>query len=166
MKKWYVVHSQPSKENLAQKHLCEQGFEAYLPQYKKTRRHARRVEEILSPLFPRYLFVELDLDMDQWRCVNGTRGVLCLLTNNGRPASVPNHIIEELKNRADEDGIVPIETICLFSKGDTIRIKQGPFEGHLGTVDMLDDKRRVMLLLSFLSRKSKVSMPIEAVEAA
>ena len=166
MKQWFVAHIQPCKEQLAERHLLEQGFNVYLPQFKKIRRHARRVEEVLSPLFPRYIFVELDLSLDQWRCVNGTRGVQYLIMNDGRPASVPNSIVNELKLRADENGVVPLEVISLFSKGDAIRIKHGALEGCLGTVERFDDNKRIQLLLEFLGRETRVSMPLEVVEAA
>ena len=33
----------------------------YLPRYLKRRRHARRVDIVAAPLFPRYLFVAIDM---------------------------------------------------------------------------------------------------------
>ena len=59
--RWYVVQSQPNAELKAVAHLNRQGFATYLPRYLKRRRHARRVEIIAAPLFPRYLFVSIDL---------------------------------------------------------------------------------------------------------
>ena len=57
---WCVAHTQPFKEVVAKQHLLGQGYKVYLPQFKKIRRHARKVEEVLSPLFPRYIFVGMD----------------------------------------------------------------------------------------------------------
>jgi transcriptional antiterminator RfaH len=166
MKQWFVAHTQPSKEMLAQKNLVDQGFNVYLPRYKKIRRHARKVEEILSPLFPRYLFVEMDLEVDRWRSVNGTRGISYLLMQEERPISVSTVVIGDLKGQEIDEGIVPLHSMVSFIKGDKVRVLEGIFEGQVVTFEGLDDKQRVRLLLSFLGREMNVSLPLSAVEAA
>ena len=54
---WYVAQTQANAENKAVAHLARQGFATYLPRYLKRRSHARRVDVVAAPLFPRYLFV-------------------------------------------------------------------------------------------------------------
>ena len=49
--RWFVVQSQPNAEMKAVSHLARQGFAAYLPRYKKRRRHARRVEMVAASHF-------------------------------------------------------------------------------------------------------------------
>ena len=75
MKRWYVVHTRPNGELRAAHNLERQGFKTYLARYIKERRHARKVERIQQPLFPRYVFVNLDTDTDRWRSILGTFGV-------------------------------------------------------------------------------------------
>ena len=58
---WCVARTQLLKELVAKQHLTEQGYEVYLPRFKKICRHARKVEEKLVPLFPRYVFVGKDI---------------------------------------------------------------------------------------------------------
>ena len=94
---WSVAHTQSLKEKKAELHLLDQGFEVYLPRFKKMRRHARKVDEIIVPLFPRYLFIGMDLEVARWRSVNGTPGVSYLLMNQERPALISNSIIDDLK---------------------------------------------------------------------
>ncbi len=74
----YVVQTQPHCENKAMIHLARQGFGAYLPRYLKRRRHARRIEIVPAPLFPRYLFVEIDIGAQRWRSIYSTVGVSVL----------------------------------------------------------------------------------------
>ena len=57
---WYVVQTQVHAERKAAAHLNRQGFATYLPAYMKRRRHARQVQNVIAPLFPRYLFVAVD----------------------------------------------------------------------------------------------------------
>lgn len=162
---WFVVHTQPRKENIAKQHLFEQGFEVYFPRFKKVRRHARKVDEVLAPLFPRYLFIGLDLSIAPWRSVNGTRGVCYILTNNNRPSMVPNDVIVNLKMQENEDGLVPITSLIFFTKGDKVRIRTGAFKDHIAIFENLDPKKRVQLLLDFLGRETKISLPYYVVEA-
>jgi transcriptional antiterminator RfaH len=166
MKQWFVVHTQPSKEIEAHQNLLNQGFDAYLPRFKKTRRHARKVEDVLLPLFPRYVFVGIDLNVDQWRCILGTRGVSSLLLMNNRPAAVPSDIVQGLKDRADIKGLIPIDNTCLFAKGEQVRILDGAFKDYVAIFEKMDEKQRVQLLLSCLGREINVSLPAHVVEAA
>lgn len=59
---WYVAYTRFRGEYQAAAHLSRQGFQVYLPKYTKIRRHARRIERVASPLFPRYLFVAMDIE--------------------------------------------------------------------------------------------------------
>ena len=72
MNSWCVVYTQAQSEAKAAGHLRRQGFNVYLPEYYKLRRHARKKERIKSPLFSRYLFVALDMTKDRWRAINST----------------------------------------------------------------------------------------------
>ena len=164
---WCVAYTQALKEGLAAQNLLAQGFEVYLPRFKKLRKHARKVEEVLAPLFPRYVFVGMDREVAAWRLVNGTRGVSHLLmTDDRHPASVPTSVIESLKSQEVSAGVVPVETLVAFTKGEKIRIMEGAFKDHVAIFDGLDDKSRVQLLLSFLGRDTKVILPAYAVEVA
>ena len=57
---WYVAQTHIHAESKATFHLERQGFGVYLPRYLKKRRHARRVDTVAAPLFPRYLFISVD----------------------------------------------------------------------------------------------------------
>lgn len=120
---------------------------------------------MLQPLFPRYLFVGLDLKIDAWRAVNGTRGVAYLLLNDGHPLGISTSIIEELKI-LENDGVVPIICVSAFTKGENLRVMDGAFKDQVASFQMMDDKQRVQLLLNFLGRETRITVPVYAVEAA
>src|SRR5215471_18576555 len=95
--RWFLAHTQPKSERKAELHLGAQGFKTYLPQIQKTIRHARQLKTVRAPLFPRYLFVILDLGRDRWLSVRSTVGVSRLFTaQDGRPVPVPVGIVESL----------------------------------------------------------------------
>ena len=164
MKQWFVAQTQACKEVYAQQNLKDQGFDVYLPRYKKTCRHARKTETILSPLFPRYLFVQLDLEVDRWHSVNGTRGISYLLMANERPAAVPENVVHSLKSQ-EEEGVITFKERVPFTEGENVRIADGAFKGCVALFEKMDARQRVQLLLDFLGREMKISLPIHAVEA-
>src|SRR5579859_2346331 len=83
--RWFLVHTLPRSEQRARLHMEAQGFRTHLPQISKTVRHARKLRTVRVPLFPRYLFIVLDLGRDRWLSVRSTFGVACLVTCDDRP---------------------------------------------------------------------------------
>src|SRR5215813_13754989 len=81
--------------------LHAQGFRTYLPQINKTIRHARRFRNVRAPLFPRYMFLILDLARDRWLSVRSTIGVSTLFTCEDRPIPVPAGVVETLISSND-----------------------------------------------------------------
>jgi transcriptional antiterminator RfaH len=166
MLSWCVVHTQPLKELVAQKHLCEQGFSVYLPRFRKMRRHARKVEEVLAPLFPRYLFVGMDMEVARFHSINSTRGVSYLLMQKDRPAFVSTHVLDQLRQQEESDGVVSIGCLQLFTAGEKVRVTEGMFKDQVATFVSYTDQQRVQVLLQFLGRGLKVDVPLHTVEEA
>jgi transcriptional antiterminator RfaH len=164
--RWYVVQTQPHAEAKATAHLGRQGFDTYLPRYLKRRRHARRIETVAAPLFPRYLFVAVDMAVQRWRVIQSTIGVSHLVSNGDSPAAVANGIINGLKAREDERGYVLLERRPQFVAGDKIRVLDGVFSACLGLFEGVADRERVAILLDLLGRKVRVTLDADIVTAA
>jgi len=165
-RRWYVVQSQPNAEIKAVAHLNRQGFETYLPRYLKRRRHARRVEIVPAPLFPRYLFVGIDLDQQRWRSIFSTVGVSRLVCNGEMPTAVSGQIVDALRSRHDDRGFVKLDQRPEFRQGDKIRVLDGAFADCLGLYEGLKDGERIAILLDLLGRKVRVMVDIDSVAAA
>jgi transcriptional antiterminator RfaH len=163
---WYVVQTQPNAESKAVAHLERQSFAAYLPRYLKRRRHARRVDIVAAPLFPRYLFVEVDLAIQRWRSIYSTVGVSHLVCTGDVPALVPGHVVALLKEREDAAGLIQLDCQSLFRRGEKIRVRDGVFSDCLGLYDGMPDRDRIAVLLDLLGRKVRVLLSAEAVAAA
>lgn len=161
---WYVVHTKPRAEETALFNLLRQGFLAYLPRYAKQRRHARRVDYVRAPLFPRYLFVRFDTEATQWHPIISTIGVQQLVMQGDRPSRIPDGIVEEIQGREDENHLVQM-SFGGFSKSDPVEIVAGPFSGLTGLFDCICDKRRSFVLLDLLGRQVKTLVPTEMITA-
>lgn len=158
MKMWYVVYTHAKNEKAALQNLCRQGFNAYLPLHRKQRRHARRVDWVTLPLFPRYLFVEMDIQKTRWRVINSTIGVIRLFTQGLLPTPVPPGVVEDIQSHEDESGMVVLNTADSLKKGDVVRITSGAMFDHVGIFDCADDSQRVVILLNLLGREVKVRL--------
>src|SRR5262249_21254883 len=103
---WFAVQTMPRAEDRARDHLKRQNYETYLPRLRKRRRHARRVDTVLRPLFPGYLFVSFDPSRDPWRAINSTIGVIRLVGFGDVLVPVPDKVIEGLRSLEDDKGII------------------------------------------------------------
>lgn len=165
MERWYAVHTNARGEEKALFNLMRQGYVAHLPRYRKIRRHARRVERVLAPLFPRYLFVRLDMEVQRWRPILSTLGVRDLVRVGNSPAPVPNRVVDEIVARQDEHGAVRLDPPH-FVKGQSLRITDGAFSDSIGLFTDMSSDRRVFMLLEMLGRQVRVQVSLDNVVPA
>jgi transcriptional antiterminator RfaH len=163
---WYVVQTQVNAEAKAARNLIRQGFEIYLPRYLKRRSHARKIEKVAAPLFPRYLFVRIDMATQRWWPIQSTSGVSRLVCNGPDPAPVAQQVLSSLKAREDESGYVKLDQRPKFALGEKVRVVAGVFAENLGLFDGQADRDRIAILLDLLGRKVRVSIEVEMVAAA
>jgi transcription elongation factor/antiterminator RfaH len=149
--RWFVVHTLPYQEKRAQIQLENQRYRTFLPKREKTIRHARKLTTAVAPFFPRYMFIILDPERDQWRPVDSTLGVGGMVMQGNRPQPVPPEIVETLIASTGSDGLLQLRP--QLNVGDPVRLTQGPFAEYLGTFDRLDDSGRVRVLLDMLGRR-------------
>jgi transcriptional antiterminator RfaH len=146
--RWFAVQCQPNRENAAAEHLRRQHYSVFLPRQRRAIRHARRIETVLRPFFPGYLFVELDTATECWRPINSTFGVAHLVMAGERPAPAPVGIIEELRAAFDDAGIY--DGAAALVAGQRVRVVSGPFADLCGELVRLDARARVRVLLDVL----------------
>jgi transcriptional antiterminator RfaH len=157
MMRWYVVYTKQGQERLAEGNLRNQGFETYLPRLATRRKQRRGVSiAVTVPMFSRYLFVRLNVEEGPWRAVNGTYGVVSLVSFGDRPAPLSDAVIDELKNRESDDGVVHLAKIDPFRPGDAVALADGPMSDLRGLCAARTDGERVVVLMSLLGRQVPV----------
>jgi transcriptional antiterminator RfaH len=163
--RWFVAQTHAHAEHRAAEHLLRQGFLTYLPRYRKRRRHARRIDEVAAPLFPRYLFIAADAAAQRWRSIQSTIGIARLVCNGDMPATVGVEVVDALRAREDERGFVQLDNRPRFAPGDPVRVVEGAFAACLGLFDSMTDGERVAILLDLLGRKVRVVLNADFVAA-
>ena len=162
---WCAVQTHVRSEDKAAFHLKRQGFEVFLPKHLKRRKHARRIDWVPAPMFPRYLFVALDPAQGRWWSIRSTFGVSNLVSFGSHPAAVPMGIISEIMARQDDKGLVKAHIGCPFKAGDRVKIVEGPLSDLEGLFDCATDEERITVLLNLMGREVKVRVPKEMVYA-
>jgi len=158
---WYVIHTRPRQETVAETHLSNQGFEVYLPRAAIQRRHRgrqdSRLQSVITAYFPRYLFVRFDAHCDNWGPIRSTRGVSALVGSAGKPRPVPEDFIHSLRGNEDEEQIQRLKPPC-WQTGDEVEIEQGPFAGYRCIFQAQRSADRVAVLLNLIGRSSLVTL--------
>lgn len=162
--RWYLVHAQTGREHVAETNLSRQNYRSFLPKYARTTRHARKLVTRDEALFPGYLFVALDLETDRWSPINGTLGVVRLVSHRSAPVPVPEGVVECLIDAARPDG--RLERKPAFRPGDRVRMIAGPFADRIAEVVELSGGDRVKLLLDLLSSSIHVTVDVSVCETS
>ena len=164
--RWYIVRTHWGEEAEAARRIVDQGFIAFLPEeiVELTRKARHRDRDRIAvdahgrlgkrmPMFPRYLFVFFDADVDRWRPICSTRGVERLFGETPeRPSAVPDGIVEKFLRDPDISAVFtppPLE-------GKMLRVTNGgPWHQFEGICQKSSD-RRVEILMSVFGRDGSV----------
>ncbi len=161
-KAWYLIYAKPNQEVVAQQQLEQQGYTTYLPMIMNTKRRNGRRRYVEEPFFPRYLFIHLDQINDNWSPIRSTMGVSSLVRFGMQPVSVNDDIIELIKQRENPEGLHEVEDS--LSKGDSVRVLDGPMMGLEGVFIAKTGEQRVILLLDLMGKTTRVQIDVDAIE--
>jgi transcriptional antiterminator RfaH len=157
MRAWYLIHSKPRQERIARENLQRQSYEVYLPLiHQRIRRRSRTVDQIV-PMFPRYLFMHLDDQIDNWKPIRSTLGVARMVTFGNHPAIVPDQLISQLKEREGTDGVHSVPDKKLV-RGSAVRIIDGALAGYEAIFEARNSRERVTLLLQIAGQPVPVHL--------
>jgi transcription antitermination factor NusG len=149
----------PNAEGAAERRLNQQLFATHLP-HRTTRvsRHGKITEHV-SPCFPGYLFLLLDLAGEAWKSACHARGVLRLLPASGAPIAVTDEALE--LHQAELDGAL---VSGLVKPGSKLRVYRGALTRQVVECLAVDDHRGlVRALWSCFGRQVECSVPLDAV---
>jgi len=164
-KRWYLVYTKPRQESVAQQHLGRQGYEVYLPRVRQVRRRRGRRVATIEAMFPRYLFVWLDSNSDNWSPIRSTRGVVSIVRFGQEPGRVPDEFIGYLRGREDVQGLqtIPADEP---KPGTRVRVTAGSFMGFEGVYQARSGRERVIVLLEIMGKVARTAIDRDSLEIA
>ena len=163
---WIAVATHPNAEGRAVQNLKRQGYECYCPCTRVVRRHARRSETVQRPFFPGYLFVRLDRTRDQWRPIMHSRGVRTVVRFGEEIGIVPQGVIESLLAREDDGGLRPPPAAERLEVGQRVVLNGTVFDDFVCTVQSIEPRDRVCVLLELMQHTVRMVVPSENVAVA
>lgn len=156
VRNWYLIHTKPRQESVAEQNLTRQDYDVYLPLIQQQRRRCGRWIQVIEPLFPRYLFINVRPGYDDISPVRYTSGVHNFVRFTGEPAIVPGSVIDTLKRTADDRTGLHKAKLPAFQNGDTVTIESGALANLQAIVWDESGEERVMVLLKILGRETVV----------
>ena len=149
---WYVVATQARRESTAQANLEKQRYRVFCPRICLKKRQRGKWQEVVEPLFPGYVFVELLLGRDDPAPIRSTIGCIGLIRSGSEPSIVPKIVMSGLLAL----GSKPKKLDSVFESGEKVRFEAGPFRGLHGVYQMANGRDRVKVLISLLGRDNLV----------
>lgn len=162
--RWYVCRVQHNKERIAIVNLNKQGYTCWLPQISQTVRRGGAFVKTQKPMFPGYVFVQLDLAVQRWRPIDGTFGVNHIVTTGGRPTPLPQGFVEHLQSRVSAEHA--LLTDVELENANWLKVSDGVFADLIGRVTRVPGQERVTLLLDLMSRSVPVTVSSKSVMMA
>tara|TARA_B100001142_G_scaffold580_1_gene542 strand:- start:888 stop:1436 length:549 start_codon:yes stop_codon:yes gene_type:complete len=147
---WVLIYTKAKQEKKANENLQKQGFKTFLPLIVPTNKNSEFNSPV--PVFPRYFFAQINLELDNWTAINSSYGVSNIVMFSEKFTSIPNNIIKLIQDKLDESGIYKEDvSVVDYQKGDHISIKEGGFAGIDAIFLSKKSKNRVTLLLKLLN---------------
>ena len=172
-KQWFVVHTYSGFENKVAAAI-EQRAKIFGLQDRVTR-VVVPVEEVVEvrkgqkrissqKFYPGYVLVEMELTDETWHLVRSTPKVTGFVGSGARPVPLPPEEVEEILRQMEEGAEKP-KPKAVFSKGDKVRVSEGPFVNFTGTIEDVNPERgRLKVMVGLLGRLTPVEIEYYQVE--
>ncbi len=172
-KQWYIIHvysgfekkvAQSIREQARMKGLEEMIDEVLVPSEEviELRRGTRVKSE--RKFFPGYVLAHMEMTDDTWHLVRNTPKVTGFLGAGSKPMPISeveaNRILHQVK-----EGIERPKPSITFEIGETVRVRDGPFQSFNGLVEDVDEERsRIKVAVSIFGRATPVELEFSQVE--
>ena len=156
---WFLVFTKPSGEAVAKVNLERQAYRVYHPRLLHPSLYRGRWVDRIVSLFPRYLFIQMDMVQQSLAPVRSTLGVANVVRFGAQSTIVPDSIVAGLMGRADpESGLHRLNRSKVFEPGARVNVIAGAFEGLDGIFERDSGSERVVVLLGLLGQVTPVTI--------
>jgi transcription antitermination factor NusG len=154
-KLWYALYVKPKHEFKAKDELNSLSIENYLPVITRIKQWSDRKKKINEPLLKGYIFI-YGSEVERLSSVECSSVVKCLF-DQGKPASIPEWQIDNLKNLLNSRGEFNVSNSLI--KGNVVEIIDGPFKGVRGIIDKIESENYLAVSIELLNRTIIVRLP-------
>ncbi len=169
--RWYVVHTYSSYEDKVKKNLEHRTetmdmknkiFQVIVPTEDEVEFKAGQRKTVARKVFPGYILVQMNMTDESWYVVRNTPGVTGFVGSGNKPTPLEEAEVKAILKQMESE--TP-RVRSGFTKGQSVRIVDGPFTDFIGVVDeVMLDKGKLKVLVSFFGRETPVEMDFLQVE--
>jgi len=164
-KNWYVIHTYSGYEDAVAKNLKQRIeslgmedkiFNVIVPKEKKIKIRSGKRKVVEEKIYPGYVLVEMVVTDDSWYVVRNTPNVTGFVGAGTTPVPVSLKEIDILKKKM---GVETPQHKIDVSRGDPVKIIDGPFKDFDGKVSEIDQERgKVKVLVNMFGRDTPVEL--------
>ena len=164
-KKWYVVRAVSGQENKIKAYIESEisrlGLEDFVDQVLVP---TERVVQIRNGkkihkekvFFPGYIMVQANLAGEVPHIIKSITNVIGFLgeTKGGDPVPLRQSEVNRMLGKVDELSIEADANVAIpFTKGETVKVIDGPFNGFDGTIEKInEEKRKLEVMVKIFGR--------------
>ena len=183
-KEWFVLHTLTGQENKAQRSIVARTKleamgdyigECLIPTEKVTEKKNGKSRTLTKKFFPGYVLCELALYDESkgidpatgkraiydrtWQFLRATPGVIGFVGGE-RPMPLKQSEMDAIlaSGKGGSKGEQAPRPRVLFSVDDTVKVIDGPFQGQVGQVTVVDPKGKFTVEVQIFSRKTPVDV--------
>ena len=170
-RRWYVIHTYSGYENKVKTNLehrissMDMGdkiFQVLVPTEEEIEIKNGKRHPVERKVFPGYVLVEMIMDDDSWYVVRNTPGVTSFVGSGNKPTPLTDGEVRAILRQIKLDA--PKYKVA-FTKGEAVRVTDGPFTDLHGVVDEVNPERnKVKVLVSIFGRETPVELDFLQIE--
>jgi transcriptional antiterminator NusG len=170
-RRWYVIHTYSGYENKVKTNLehrinsMDMGdkiFQVLVPTEEEIEIKNGKRHPVEKKVFPGYVLVEMIMGDDSWYVVRNTPGVTSFVGSGNKPTPLTDGEVRAILRQIKLDA--PKYKVA-FTKGEAVRVTDGPFTDLHGVVDEVNPERnKVKVLVSIFGRETPVELDFLQIE--
>jgi transcriptional antiterminator NusG len=176
--RWYVIHTYSGYETKVKTNLehridsmqmQDKIFQVVVPSESVMEMKDGKRKAVLHKMFPGYVLVNMielregdRASNEAWFAVRNTPGVTSFVGAENKPIPLMESEVRGILKQNDQE---PAKVRPTFTRGQNVRITDGPFAEFIGVVDEVSTERnKVRVLVSFFGRETPVELDFLQVE--
>lgn len=171
-KSWYAVHTIAGHENKVKDVLKRRAqvegfwdldiFEILIPTEREMQTRNGKRYEMDRKVFPGYILVQMSLTEDVFKLVKSTSGVTGFVQSGNKPVPLEEYEVRRIMTNLEASKESPKVS---WSKGDNIRVVEGPFSDFTGKIEEVNgDREKLKVLINIFGRDTPVELDFNQVE--
>ncbi len=170
-RRWFVIHTYSGYENKVKTNLehriqsMDMGdkiFQVLVPTEEEIEIKNGKRHPVERKIFPGYVLVEMVMSDDSWYVVRNTPGVTSFVGSGNKPTELNDAEVRQILRQIKLDA--PKYKVA-FTKGEAVRVTDGPFTDLHGVVDEVNPERnKVKVLVSIFGRETPVELDFLQIE--